>query len=551
MTVILVLGFTGFRKFVESLSVALGWREQLPRAATANHDLDSTAMLHILRLPLFFGICLLAVATAHGVERAAFLHAVNSITGPELRAHVDVLSDDSFEGREAGQRGGRAAAGYLRDRLQASGLRGLGDEGSFYQVFGNGYRNVLGLLEGSDPRLKHEVVLLGAHYDHVGYGSRSNSLGPWGYVHNGADDNASGTAGLLETMDAILRLPQRPKRSILIAFWDGEEKGLLGSKNWAATPTIPLTKVVFAINVDMIGRLREERLQIYGARSGWGLRRLLASQNNDDALRLDFDWEMKSNSDHHSFFSRKIPVLMFHTGLHDDYHRPSDDAHLVNVEGLERITRLMFAFVHELAEVDHVTQFRAAASRETKQQRRVLEKGIEPLPPRLGLSWKSDTSDGIRVQNVVPDSAAGRAGVELGDHVLAFDGQPVPDSKSFRLLVLYARSTTTIQVQREGESEPITLDIKLPGQPTRIGVSWRMDEAEPGTAIVTRVVGGSAAEIAGIRNGDRIYSVAGSDFSESPALLEELRKRPSPIEMTIEREGRLLQMAIDAPAPLQ
>jgi acetylornithine deacetylase/succinyl-diaminopimelate desuccinylase-like protein len=255
-------------------------------------------MPHLSRIALLSVVGLFSAANVSAVERAAFLNAVNSITGSELRAHVDVLADDSFEGREAGQRGGRAAAGYLRDRLQSSGLRGAGDDGGFDQVFGNGYRNVLGLLEGSDPDLKNEVILVGAHYDHVGYGSRANSLGPWGYVHNGADDNASGTAGLLETMDAIVRLSERPKRSILFAFWDGEEKGLLGSKHWAATPTIPLSRVVFAINVDMIGRLRDQSLKIYGARSGWGLRRLLASQNNDDALRLEFDWAMKSNSDH-------------------------------------------------------------------------------------------------------------------------------------------------------------------------------------------------------------------------------------------------------------
>jgi len=502
------------------------------------------------RILLLLLVTLLGGANAHGVERAAFLNAVNSITSSELQAHVDVLADDSFEGREAGKRGGRAAAGYLRDRLQASGLRGAGDGGGFDQVFGEGYRNVLGLLEGSDPQLKHEIVLIGAHYDHVGYGSRSNSLGPWGFVHNGADDNASGTAGLLETMDAILRLPNRPKRSILFAFWDGEEKGLLGSKHWSATPTIPLSQIVFAINVDMIGRLRDEKLQIYGARSGWGLRRLLATQNQADALRLDFDWELKSNSDHHSFFTRNIPVVMFHTGLHDDYHRPSDDAHLVNVEGMQRVTRLMFAFVYELAEREQVTAFRAAASQETKQGRLALESEVAAAPPRLGLSWDRDTTGGIQVRGITPNSAADRAGVVTGDRVLEFDGKAVPDSESFRLQVLYASSPTTIRIEREGEAEPVDLEVALPGQPTRVGVSWRMDEAEPGTAIITRVVQGSAAELSGVQPGDRIYAVAGSDFDKSETLLGMLKNQPSPIEVMIEREGRLMRIALNSPPPL-
>ena len=516
----------------------------------AKHDSDSTTMPHTSRFVLFLFACLLFLPRASGAERTAFLDAVNSITGSDLRAHVNVLADDSFEGREAGQRGGRAAAGYLRDRFHANGLQGAGDDGGFYQVFGRGYRNVLVMIEGSDPQLKNETVLVGAHYDHVGYGSRSNSLGPRGYVHNGADDNASGTAGLLETMDAILHLPNRPQRSILFAFWDGEEKGLLGSKHWAARPTVSLPRVVFAINVDMIGRMRDQRLQIYGTRSGWGLRRLLSLQNDDATMRLDFDWEMKSNSDHHSFFRRNIPVLMFHTGLHDDYHRPSDDAHLVNYEGLEKVTRFLFALVVELADREQVTGFRAAASRESKRQQRVLESAIEKHSPRLGLSWTSNTDDGIKVRNVTPDSAAGRARIEADDRVIEFGGQAVVDSQSFRLQVLYASSPTTVLVEREGEAEPITLDVVLAGKPTRIGVSWRMDEAEPGTAVVTRVVRGSAAQIAGIRHGDRIYSVAGSDFEASATLLAKLKTEPGPFYVTIEREGRLMQIALDVPPPL-
>jgi hypothetical protein len=406
------------------------------------------------------------------------------------------------------------------------------------------------MIEGSDPQLKKEIVLVGAHYDHVGYGNRSNSRGPRGYIHNGADDNASGTAALLETMDAILKLPNRPRRSILFAFWDGEEKGLLGSKHWAARPTVSLSRVVFAINVDMIGRLRDQRLEVYGTRSGWGLRRLLSSQNDDATMLLDFDWDMKSNSDHHSFFRRKIPVLMFHTGLHDDYHRPSDDAHLVNVEGMERITRFMFAVVVELAEREQVTGFRAAAGNESQRQKNALEKAMSKVPPRLGLTWSWNAEDGVQVRAVTRNSAAGRAGLQAGDRVVEFDGQPITDSQSFRLRVLYATSPTTVQVEREGQDEPVTLDIVLPGQPIRIGISWRLDEAEPETAIVTRVMQGSVGQIAGMRIGDRIYSVAGKDVETSATLLERLKHQPAPFRVTVEREGQLSQLTFDAPPPL-
>ena len=139
---------------------------------------------------------------------------------------------------------------------------------------------MLAILQGSDPKLRDQVIVVGAHYDHLGYGGRA-SLGPYGYIHPGADDNASGTAAVLELAKAFTILSAPPKRSILFAAWDAEEKGLLGSKYWVAHPTVPLEHVVAAVNLDMVGRLRDDHLIVFGARSGYGWRRLLSSQNDD------------------------------------------------------------------------------------------------------------------------------------------------------------------------------------------------------------------------------------------------------------------------------
>ncbi len=179
------------------------------------------------------------------------------------------------------------------------------------------------MLEGSDPDLKRDCILVGAHYDHVGYGTRRNSRGPWGYIHNGADDNASGVSGVLELAQAVTLLDSPPKRSILFALWDGEEKGLLGSKHWAAHPTVPLQDVVMAFNVDMIGRLRGNSVHVFGTRTARGLRRWASEANQLTDLLIDFSWELKANSDQFSFVERRIPTLMLHTGLHDEWHRPS------------------------------------------------------------------------------------------------------------------------------------------------------------------------------------------------------------------------------------
>jgi acetylornithine deacetylase/succinyl-diaminopimelate desuccinylase-like protein len=261
-------------------------------------------------------VCLLALVFsgwARSAELAALRTAASAITSDKLKQHVDVLADDSFEGREAGSRGGYAAAGYLVKQLQNRSLKPAGEDGTFFQTFGRGYRNVLALLEGSDPDLKKEIILVGGHYDHVGYGSRSNSYGPWGYIHNGADDNASGISGLLQTIDGLMAMQPAPRRSVLFAFFDGEEKGLLGSKQWIAYPTVTDGRVVFMINIDMIGRMKDERMEVYGTRSGRGLRRLLSESNQLTSLKLDFTWEMKENSDHYPFYAQRIPTLMMHT----------------------------------------------------------------------------------------------------------------------------------------------------------------------------------------------------------------------------------------------
>ena len=135
--------------------------------------------------------------------------ALDTITSGELRQHVSTLADDTFEGREAGSRGGRAAGHYLVQRLQSMELEPAGEDGRYDQPFGRDFRNILGVLRGADPELQQEVVILSAHYDHVGYGTRRDSLGPVGYIHNGADDNASGTAALLEVAQACLRCRRR------------------------------------------------------------------------------------------------------------------------------------------------------------------------------------------------------------------------------------------------------------------------------------------------------------------------------------------------------
>jgi len=500
------------------------------------------------RILILCGLILALTTTAAAAERALLRAALNSITASDLQTHVDYLADDVFEGREAGSRGGRAAGVYLTQQLEKRNLRGMGDDGGYFQPFGKGFRNILAILPGSDPELKDEIVVVGGHYDHVGYGDRTNSFGPFGYVHNGADDNASGVAGLLEVIDAFLSAGVVPRRSILFAFWDGEEKGLVGSKHWVANPSIPLGRVVAAINLDMIGRMKNNKLEVYGTRTAQGLRRLVSESNTESQLELDFSWEMKSNSDHHTFFAKSIPVLMLHTGLHDDYHRPSDDAHLVNSEGMQQAARLMFQVILSLSDRDQLAGFRPESRGESPAGQRTLERSLTPLPPRLGVRWRPQVgTEGVTLSEVRPGTPAERAGFREGDRIVRFNGQRITDSETFRREVLTTSSPVEVWVQRRGEEGPAAYQVDLNGQPSRIGISWRIDDAEPGTVLLTRVVPASPAALAGMRVGDRIYEIQGKQFSDSDQLYKLLTTMPGPMTLNVERAGsvRAVELSLD------
>ncbi len=407
-------------------------------------------------------VWLAAVPLKAAEKLPALEAALQSITAGELQQHVDFLADDKREGREAGSRGGRAAGDYLIAHVTALHLKGAGTDGGYAQPFAPNFRNLLGLSEGSDPQLKNEVVLVGAHYDHVGYGRRGNGLEQFGFIHNGADDNASGTASVLELAQAFTLLPQPPRRSVLFAFWDAEEKGMLGSKHWVAHPTVPLERVTVMINLDMIGRLRNDRLIVFGSRSGYGLRRVVSSHNEPPPLAIEFRRTVIPMADHYPFYLKEIPVLALHTDLHPQYHTPSDDASLINPDGMQRIVRLLLGVVYDLADRDQPPRFRQAVHGETEENRPV------PAPPDQGN-----------------------------------------------------------------------------GRPLRVGITWRLDDAEPGAVVLTHVVPGSPAARAGLQPEDRIYQVNGRDFSDDAELGTRLKTLPGPIKLLIERGGQLRNVEID------
>ena len=484
--------------------------------------------------------------------RIVFFFLIASAVGAVSRAvesdtrkeHVSVLADDTFEGRAAGSRGNRAAGIYIIERLKRFGISGGGAKGGYYQSFAT-YNNILGQVEGSDPELKKQTVVIGAHYDHV-YGSPNNSYGPLGRIHNGADDNASGVAGLLAVAEALNQLPTKPRRSILFAFWDGEEGGLIGSKHWVEHPTIPLSQIPIMINADMIGRLRNNNLLVYGTRTCRDLRWLVSQQNDVSNLVLDFNWDIKSDSDQYSFCTHDIPYLMMHTGQHGDYHRPSDDVDKINNDGLRQITQLIFKVLVGLCDAPRLDGFRHQARRESHIDQNALAQPLAPLPGRLGLAWdeKAAAKGAIVVASVTPGRAAAQGGLQAGDRVLKFAGREVGSPREFRAIVLAAKSPTSVVIQRSGENAPRGLTLVLPGQPVRLGVSWRADDAEPGAMIVNRVIPGSPADLAGIRLNDRIHRVGDKQFATTEEFQRAVAEVDGALVLEVESEGRVKTIEI-------
>ena len=498
------------------------------------------SIARLLPMAVAYG-CLFSFAAEAAEKSSSYAAALESILASQLQHHADYLADDKLEGREPGTRGGRMAGRYIAEEFAELGLQAAGSDGGYFQPFRSGSRNVVAMLPGSDRQLNRQVVVIGAHYDHVGYGSKRSSRGTIGCIHNGADDNASGTAGLLELAEAFSMLSQPPRRSILLVAFDAEEQGLLGSKHWIAQPTVSLDRVIAMLNMDMIGRLRNDRTTVFGTRSAPGLRRLVSRQNEGLNLSLDFPWSPKRGADHYPFFQRNIPVLFWHTGLHADYHTPRDDARLLDSGGMSRVVRLVFSVAYELADNGRAPAFREAAKRETDHGRKLMLESVKKPTGRLGVYWQPGESaaEGLRVTQIIPGSAAEEADLRVNDRITEFAGREICRADDLCAAVISAENPARAVIKRPGRDEPLQLDVALHGRPMRLGVSWRVDDAEPGTIILSHVVAASPAARAGLKAGDRIYQIAGRDFAEEREFVELAMTLAEPLELLIERDGQL------------
>jgi len=304
--------------------------------------------------------------------------SLQTITDQELMDYAAHLADDAMQGRAMNTPGGRAAGDFLATELKNLGLRPAAPHGRYIQDCGQGCRNILGLLPGSDPALVEETVLVSAHYDHVGVRPAEGT--DTAAVCNGANDNASGVAGVLELAEALAGLAQPPRRPILFALWDGEERGFVGSRFFVDHPTVALDRITGLVNLDMIGRVVDNQLIIWGTGTAGPWRDIVTASNAGPQLDIDMRPFTLALSDHKPFVDRGIPAILACTGLFPELHRPTDDVELLDPDGMRRSTQLVQGIVCELANRRDRLAFLEAARTDIEHDPRRTADDRQPAP---------------------------------------------------------------------------------------------------------------------------------------------------------------------------
>ena len=317
--------------------------------------------------------------------------------------------------------------------------------------------NVLAYLPGKTD----EYIIVGAHYDHLGRGD-SNSLAPSqiGQIHPGADDNASGTAGVLEL--ARLFAPQKGQldRGILFASFSGEELGLLGSAEWVKEPTLPLDKCVAMLNMDMIGRIKDNKVYIGGVGTGSTFKAILeqAQKQSKSDFKIEYSAGGYSASDHTSFVAKKIPVLFFFSGLHSDYHKPSDTWDKINAPAAAQLLDMVSDVALQLVSAPAPP----TSSPWSRTSPWVAFPAAEDMAPTsASVPDFGEVKDGVRFSDIRPGSPAAKAGLRAGDILVQFGDKPIHNLYDFTDALRRSKVGEVVEVKVLRDGKPITASVKL------------------------------------------------------------------------------------------
>jgi aminopeptidase YwaD len=321
-------------------------------------------------------------------------------------------------------------------------------------------RNVVMHLPGSDPVLKEEYVIFGAHFDHIGMGGEGSSSRATDTIapHYGADDNASGVAMMLELAQKFASTPGSHARSLIFIAFSGEEMGLLGSKYYVENSVVDHKKVNAMINLDMVGRLKETSvLQVGGAGTAAGMHTLLHSENDTTVLTLALSDEGYGPSDHSTFYGKDIPVVFVSTGAHLDYHTPFDTKERINYEGMITISDYLYAIAGTMANSKERLTFTEAGPKDggsRGMRRKGVTLGIMP-------DFAGNITDGLRADFVSPGKPASLGGMKKGDIIKSINGKQVNNIEDymFRLNQLKQGETITVEVQRDDKRELLLIQL--------------------------------------------------------------------------------------------
>lgn len=319
--------------------------------------------------------------------------------------------------------------------------------------------NVVAELPASDPRYAEQYIIVGAHYDHLGLGEH-DSLAPRqrGQVHHGADDNASGTSGVLELADTLAHSKERPRHSIVFICFAGEELGLLGSAYYANHATFPLKQTIAMINMDMIGRVSNNRIYIGGTGTSPGFQKLVEEANHTLQFSLNYSASGYGASDQTSFAVHEVPVLFFFSGLHSDYHKPSDTWDKIDAVNGARVVELVWNVVHGLDALNDKPQYVRVA---------------EPVAPAIGggsgygpyfgsiPDFGQMEHGGVRFSDVRDGSPAGKAGFKAGDVLVEFDGKKIDNLYDFTYALRAHKPGDKVTVTVLRGNERVTRDVTL------------------------------------------------------------------------------------------
>jgi hypothetical protein len=332
-------------------------------------------------------------------------------------------------------------------------------------------RNVVGFLPGTDPALRDQVIIIGAHYDHLGLGEE-DSLSPnaVGQIHNGADDNASGTAGMMELARFFSEPGNRLRHSMLFMGFSGEEIGLLGSAHYVESPLIPAERTIAMINLDMIGRVSRNRLYVGGVGTSPSFRQWIQEENQSGEFQLDFSDSGYGASDHMSFVRRDIPVLFFFSGLHADYHKPSDTWEKQQPEETTKVLDLVSRVARRIDATNERLEFvRVERNRRDQGHGDAAAAAAPPGDPGeagYGAYFGSipdfgELERGVKFADVREGGPAAQAGLRAGDILMTFDGKEVRSLYDFTYYLREKKPGDEVPVMVLRDGQELRVTVKL------------------------------------------------------------------------------------------